>query len=59
MTIETVTAIELSVWATVAIVPLAIGLWKAFLEWRASRVVPVRMFAARSRVSDGYLPDAA
>ena len=59
MTIETVTAIELTFWATVAITPLAIGLWKGFQEWRASRVVPVRMFAARSRVSDGYLSGAA
>ena len=59
MTIETLTAIELTVWAAVAMTPLAIGLWKAFHEWRASRTVPVRMFAARLRESDGYVPNAA
>jgi hypothetical protein len=59
VTIETLTAIELTVWGAVAMTPLVIGLWKVFHEWRASRIVPVRMFAAKLRESDDYLPDAA
>lgn len=59
MTIETLTTLELAVWGAVAMTPLAIGLCKAFAEWRGSGALPVRMYAATLGDPDDYLPDAA
>jgi hypothetical protein len=48
MSIEIVTMIERTLWASVAFAPLAIGLWRAVCERRANRSRRIRGFAAAS-----------
>jgi hypothetical protein len=50
MTIETLTLIERTLWGSAAAYPLALGLWRAFGEWRAASGIHPRMFAATLKV---------